>query len=1015
MKTELIIAPSATGKTAACIQRIQAIQKDNPLAQIWVLVPDNQKGIYFRTRMAAAGGGLGITVGTFRKLYCDILEQNNTFVPVISQALGYRLTQETIREMHASGKLTHYAAIIEKPGFLIALQDAFAELRGALVRQEQFIEYTRNTTPSRYELAVLYDRYLSRLKALNWTDQEGQSWLAIDALEKDPKIAARLRLVVADGFTSFTGARRQFLRLLGQHVGELLISLPGQVGSDRQVHRRSMAVIETLQSDLSPHVSVIDASPRLSEAILHLEQHVLDSGDFQKQEIKRPILLEARSQSEEVREALRWLKELNIRQHISVRECAIFASNLDMYQPLLQTAANEFGIKIHFSQLDPLSESPAILAILTLLSLPLEHYSTRILLNALHSPYFKLGFEPEDLENLEKVSQKAIIVKGRDQWDAAWKMLDKRSTNFAEQLDDERHSIDLTAGIDLQALRKILENFWELYNNIDNERSQIEWVKWLEALLVKLDFYDRIVSKQDREACASLGDVLKALVISESVVGIRKVDYAHFLSDLQGALNGARVEEPRESRANALWVGRMVEARGSRFKAVALLGLSEGLFPVVENPDPFLDEELRKDLGLEPRLQREQSSIFYQAFTRADSHLLLTRPYLSEDGEPWEASPYWFSVRNLFTKNAILKVQTGLIRSQADAASCQELLFWGVQQQDLQYIEDQGLAARWKSIAQAHTILDARRAKKARGIYEGNVKPIAADLAARYSVDYDWSASRLEEYGSCPYKFFINSTLKLVAKTIPEPGLNAAVMGSIYHRILELVYAKAIEENVLPLDVLDEVAAYVLQNSPQEFNFRPSPLWEVEKVQYLEKLRKSLMALEEERKDWHPVGLEKKFGIKDISGLELQIGGEVIRLHGLIDRIDINTKHEVRVIDYKTGGSHLEKSDLKTGNRLQLPIYALAAQETLQLGQVVEGFYWKINEAKPSSFKLSSFKSEDIEGPEAAYNVAIDHITNNVFGIRSGEFQPKPPKGGCPEYCPATQWCWRYQAGYKND
>ena len=468
MTTELIIAPPASGKTTACIQRIQAVQKEHPLAQVWVLVPDRQKGAYFRTRLAAVGGGMGVTIGTFRDLYRDILERNGIYVPAISQALGHRLVQETVRELHASGELTHYSAIIEKPGFLIALQDAFAELRGAVVRPERLLEYTRNSTPARYELARLYDRFLSRLKALNWIDQEGQSWLAIDALEKDPRAAAHLRLVVADGFTSFTGARRQFLKLLGQQVGELIITLPGKTGSNRMVHHRSLAVIENMQSDLSPEVSEIDVAPHLPAAILHMEQHVLDPGEIEKQDTQKPIMLEARSQSEEAREALRWIKELNVRQRIPLSACAIFASNLEMYQPLLRAAANEFGIKMHFSQPDPLAESPAVLAMLALLTLPLEDYPTRTLLNTLHSPYFDFGLDAKGIENLEKVSQQAIIVMGREQWDAAWKMLARSRASAAEQLDDERQRKDLTSGIDLPALRKDLEEFWELYSQIDN-------------------------------------------------------------------------------------------------------------------------------------------------------------------------------------------------------------------------------------------------------------------------------------------------------------------------------------------------------------------------------------------------------------------------------------------------------------------------------------------------------------------------------------------------------------------
>jgi inactivated superfamily I helicase len=346
----------------------------------------------------------------------------------------------------------------------------------------------------------------------------------------------------------------------------------------------------------------------------------------------KPFLLEARSQSEEAREALRWIKQLHVREQVPLGACAIYTANKQMYQPLLRSAAEEFGIKVHFSHPDPLSESPAVLAVLSLLQLPLEDFPTRSMLNTLRSPYFDFGLEAKDLEDLENVSQQAIIVSGKTQWDDAWPMLQRSNATAEEHPDEERRRKSRVIGVDLPSLRERLERFWQIYLGIGASRSQTEWVGWLEETLDQLGFYERISSERDREACDSLGDALRALLLSESVVGARVVEYAQFLSDLQGTLVNSQVEEPRDSRCDAVFIGSLTEARGARYEAVGLLGLSEGLYPVVENPDPFLDEELRIDLGLEPRLGRHQASTFYQAFTRADRHLLLTRPYLSEEG-----------------------------------------------------------------------------------------------------------------------------------------------------------------------------------------------------------------------------------------------------------------------------------------------------------------------------------------------------------------------------------------------
>ncbi len=227
MTTNLIIAPPAAGKTAACINRILAVHKEQLLAQVWVIVPNPQKAAYFKYRLAEAGGGMGVRVGAFRTFYKEILEEQGSFAPVITPALSHRLIQETVRKAYGAGELTHYAAIKDKPGFLSVLRGAFAELRSAIVRPSAFLEYTREAYPARRELAILYDRFLARLETIGWTDAEGQAWLAIEALESNPELASHLSLVIADGFTSFTAAQRHFLKLLGQQAGELVITLTG--------------------------------------------------------------------------------------------------------------------------------------------------------------------------------------------------------------------------------------------------------------------------------------------------------------------------------------------------------------------------------------------------------------------------------------------------------------------------------------------------------------------------------------------------------------------------------------------------------------------------------------------------------------------------------------------------------------------------------------------------------------------------------------------------------------------
>lgn len=1016
MAIELLIAPPASGKTEACIQRIKEVQVARPLAKVWVIVPDFQNKTYFGDRLAESCGGIDVTIGFFRDFYRLIRERNGDFLPIITSALKHRLVQETVDEASNAGELQLYEAIKRKPGFILVLQNAFAELREAMVLPDRFLEYTQGSTQARCELALLYERYLNHLQELDWTDREGQGWLALDALARNSQLAADVQLLVVDGFNSFIPAHRQFLKRLASQAEQTLITLPGEKDSSRMVHRRSQIEIDALQRELSPQITSLSKPPQMPPMLAHLQAHVLDPGKFDVPMPSYPILLEMRSQTEEVREALRWIKQLHVREGIPLTDCALFASNLAEYQPLLRMAAEEYGMPLHFIHPEPLLEAASIQSLINFLLLPQDDYKTRTLLNCLRSPFFEFGLDAKALDGLEGISRRACIVIGREQWNSTWKLLEEKRNVTEEDPNEEYNRDDPAAGLDIPALKDALENIWRIFEATTTPRSQREWVTWLNELLDHLGFYRLAINERDLEACGALGDALKALVMSESVAGTRVIDYTQFLSDLQGTLQGARIDEPKEDRGNGLLVGKIIEARGARYTAVVLLGFSEGSFPSVERADPFLDEELRHDLGLEPMLGREQASMFHQALTRANDHLLITRPYLTGQGETWDPSPYWLACMRLLNKCAVQRISPDDPRPQSEAASSQELLFWSIRQDGLKYPSDMNLAQRWQALEHARRILVARRSKVPQGEYEGIVEALSPDLTNQYAPERTMSPSRLESYGTCPFKFYTENILKLEPKEPPELGLDAAQRGSIYHEILEKVYASAGSNRDAGqlITMLDDIAATVFLEAPLKQGFRPSPLWEVEKSESLEKLRATIQALEDLSAEWAPYSFEQQFGLENSPALSIDLDGERLLLRGKIDRVDKDSAGHVRVIDYKTGGSNMSAADLLNGRRLQLPIYALAAGQALGLGQVVEGFYWKINDASSSSLKLSNFKEGSDKGPQAAYAVLLKHLKRIVHGIRAGDFPPKPPKGGCPGYCPAVQWCWRRQMGFQG-
>ncbi len=1009
MATELILSAPASGKTEACLQRIRAVQESDPLALVWVVVPDRLQSAAFRERIAAQRGAMGTSVGRFSDLFAFLLGCSKKVVPVVPPALRIQLIQRVVQATKHDGGLTHYAPLAEMSGFAQVLDQAFIELKRALVLPDQFTAITRSGSRAQQELAALYAAYQDALKAIQWADPEGLNWLVLEELQAQPQLAAGIRLLIVDGFDTFTGAQRECLQLLAGQVGELIITLPGRIGSERAAHRRFLGDIEKLEQALQPRVSSLGDEVYLPDEVRHLEKHLFEVPPAAPVKTRQVALIEARSPAEEAREALRWIKQLVIRENVSLSKCMIFAADPDVYYPTIKGIANEFGMPVRFVTQEPLSQSPTVHALLNVFSLPVINFTSRVLLNCLRSPFFDFSMDSETIDLLEQICKAAKIIEGQDQWLETWSRLRLLPGDDQPAAGDEERPLSgLPRGSAAVDLQEKLEFVFTKLTPPAFGQNVSRWVAWLEDTLESLGFYQKLTTEREISDRESLQETLQAFLLSETFGPKGDISYAQFYSELQASLAAVSEHEPVLNQASTLVVGRMADARGLRLQAAALLGLSEGLFPVVETSDPFLDENLRAALGLESRLRREQNGLFYQAVTRTDQFLLLTRPYLTEEGEPWEESPYWKAACALFEDHSVQKIRPDAPKQLWDAASTQELLFEAQRQGTLPDSYN-FLHERWNDLQHAGGVLKSRRTRMPGGPFEGYAGGITPLLEAKFSAEHSWSASRLGDYGTCPYLFFVNDCLGLEQRQELQLDFDALQLGGMLHKVLEGTFSGSMDltDQEAVLARLEASARSVFGRAPNYYGFRPSKLWEVRQVELLDALHKSVEQLCREAQ-WKPVALEVPFGLGKEPPLQLDLGRETIRLHGIIDRVDCNPQGFLRVIDYKTGSSHHSKEDLEAGRSLQLPIYALAAQEVLGLGEVIEGFYWEILQAKAGSLKLSKYEWEGSKGLPASVQVLSRELERMITSIRKGEFPPLPASGQCPAYCPAAGWCWRF-------
>jgi ATP-dependent helicase/nuclease subunit B len=1031
MSVEYLLGPAASGKTHTCVDRVRAMLADRPLAEVWVVVPDRTKAISFRRRLASQGGALGATIGTFPDLFRELLARAGEFVPIAPEPVVHRMVRSAIDSLQAAGELPYYAPIRRTPGFIRAMAEHIAEFKRAMIPPDKLAAALVEREPRLREMAAIYRRYQEAMQALGWADREGAGWLAVRALTKQADLLPSMDLLVVDGFDSFSPLQLETLAALAQRAGTLLITLSGEPEMDRPAYRRFERTHQRLLERFAAAPTRQTPDHSRPEVLRHLERSLFAAAARAVEGAGRVTLIEAQTQALEAREALRWLKARIQRDGESPAECAIIAPDLRPYQAHIREVAREFELPVRFVLGDALESNPAIASVMNLLHLPLLEWPRRLLLNVVSSPYFDLGtcgFVPDDAWRLDEVAQAAQVIHGLAQWHEGLAMLAQAEP--AQAVDEELTPLRAPHGEEALRLWRAIEQLAKRLTPL-NDATLAEHARWVRELLADeggfaLERQARAGTERgerDLAALETLRQQMDALVLSERALPHpAPVAFREFVDELRGAVQAAgyQPEADQAWRGSRIYASDLAQARGVPFHAVVLLGMAEGLFPAPLKEDPFLTDSDReglreKGLPLEPRLRSDQQTLFYEAVTRAERYLLLTRPYLSAEGETWEPSPYWEELRG------IVQVEPQHVRNEAplalhDAASRLELLAQALLRESLPEAFAE-LGGDWRNVRHARDVLHARLAREAEGEFDGRLSTLSALLRVAYGPQHLFSPGRLEIYAGCKFHFLVQKVLGLEERAEPQEGFDPAQLGTMLHEILEQVYAGAPQPSHLEalLESLEPVAERVFTDAPRRLGFRPSPLWAAERAALLEDLRLTVKALDEFAAGYRPVRLEAAFGMGS-PPLRLQTEAGEILLHGIIDRVDADAGGGIRVIDYKTGAGRLDMKNLQQGRRLQITLYGLAGEEVLGLGRLADGVYWKIRQAEPSSLRLSelNYTSEEghsFVGVRGAADLARMYVGRYVSGIREGDFRPQPPEGGCPNYCPARLFCWRYEPG----
>jgi hypothetical protein len=203
-----------------------------------------------------------------------------------------------------------------------------------------------------------------------------------------------------------------------------------------------------------------------------------------------------------------------------------------------------------------------------------------------------------------------------------------------------------------------------------------------------------------------------------------------------------------------------------------------------------------------------------------------------------------------------------------------------------------------------------------------------------------FSASSLNRYIECPLKFYLSDVAKINLPDELKPTIEADVLGSLVHRILEKIYQpllgkeitvdylKAEKEKIE--DYFSDALNDLFAESGSKIDIHSGKnilLVAVIKKMVKNFLEEEISNLAKERRVL--LGVEKRVETK------LKMNGIEVKVKGVIDRIDKHwSSGEIRIVDYKTGA--VENMKLKAWHDLLLGRDFAKAFQALLYGWLYE-------------------------------------------------------------------------------
>ncbi len=984
----------------------------------------------------------------------------------LAPAMGLTVTAIAARAIHFVGRsnaLGYFAPLADHHGFAAALARTISELRLSRITAQQLRAIDSIGEP----LAALLEQYEDELAAAQLADRAALIAIACEAIERAP--AARY-VGLPTLFLDVPIRGRGELYFIAQLAGRAPQTMFTIAAGDTRTENYARIAFEGSVSRKGP--------ARAESSLVRLQDNLFQA--ITPTERARDESVKIFSAPGEARECVEIAREIHKCAHGGVQfdRMAILLRAPVPYNAHLEEALSRAGVPAYFAR-GTLRPEPGGRALLTLLNCAAERLSARRFAEYLSLaqvpdpdretdprvslvPANDLVPLPESVSSSaaappeytatindplpvvegslrapwrwEELIIEASVIGGRDRWQRRLDALEAEFRTKLREVEDETQGAYLKRQlIDLGHLKQIA---LPIINALDTLPRVANWGEWLDALMALTNQAIR-----DRDpVLATLAELQPMAPVGP--LGLDEVRLV--LAERLGKLTS----QPPRRRYGAVYVGPAEDARGLSFDVVFIPALAERLFPQKLIEDPILSDRVRRTLGGDLAVQDDrrinERLALKLAVGAAEGSVMLSYPRIDIDqGRP--RVPSFYALEATRACEGRLR---GFEELAVAASMVRELrLGWPAPAKAAEAIDDAefDLALLDKlvdeeperTIGTANYLLTSEhsnphlaRSLRARArrwlrrwtVNDGLVDPDDAARAALLKHAFaarSFSATALQKFAECPYRFVLYTILKLEPREEPEPieAIDPLVRGAMFHEVQFNLLSALRERGALPvtlenLDASLQTVAAELGRVAERHREKLAPaierVWDDGIASISADLSEWLRRTAEKHDRWRPDRFELSFGLRDRAQADPNSSGEPItiasglKLRGSIDLVERDpARARLRITDHKTGKVRAARGVVVGGGRVLQPLLYSLAAERLLAEPVDSGRLYYCTLA-------GGFEEREIELNDSARTAITTVIDTIADALETGFFPAAPDEGQC-QWCDYRMLCGPYE------